>query len=141
MNDERLGIVPLDLADGRSIPLRFTWARIDAVGRDWIVTRLQSVIEGKTGCQAALAELIVLASGGAITAADLFDEDKPVLPFEVSSEALLNAWTLARFGPSGKAAGQPSDPQKSPKTQSNRPWKWHWVSGSTKTGSGDQRPT
>ena len=141
MNDERLGIVTLDLGDGRSIPLRFTWARIDAVGRDWIVTRLQGVIEGKTGCQAALAELIVLASGGAITAADLFDEDKAVLPFEASSEALLNAWALARFGPSGKASGQPSDPQKSPQTQSNRRWKWPWVSGSKKTGSGDQRPT
>lgn len=141
MNDERLGIVPLDLTDGRTIPLRFTWARIDAVGRDWIVTRLQTVLGGKAGCQAALAELIVLASGGAITAGDLFDEDKPVLPFEASSEALLNAWTLARFGPSGKVSGQPPDPQKSPRTQSNRRWKWLWVSGSMKTGSGDPHPT
>ena len=141
MNDERLGIVSLDLPDGRAAPLRFTWARIDAVGRDWIVTRLQSVIEGKQGCQAALAELIVLASGGAVTASDLFDEAQPVLPFEVSSDALLNAWALARFGPSRKATGQPLDPQPSPKTQSNRRWKWPWVSGSTKIGSGDQRPT
>lgn len=66
MQDERLGISRLSMPDGREVALQFTWARIDAVGREWIVTQLQAVMTGKPGCQAAMAELLVLASGGDI---------------------------------------------------------------------------
>lgn len=113
MNDARLGIVRLPLPDGRQVALRFTWARIDAVGRDWIVNRFQDVIGGKAGCQAALVELLVLASGGDLTAADLLSDDHEPLPFEESYRALEDAWLMARFGPTRKAAGQPENPQKS----------------------------
>lgn len=113
MNDARLGIVRLSLPDGREVALRFTWSRIDAVGRDWIVDRFQSVIGGKAGCQAALVELLVLASGGALTASDLLSEDIQPIPFEDGFKALEEAWLLARFGPSRKADGQPANPQMS----------------------------
>lgn len=116
MNDERLGIVRLELPDGRSVALRFTWSRIDAVGRDWIVQRFQDAIGGKAGCQAALVELLVLASGGEITATSLLSEEQEPLPFEAAYKSLEEAWLLARYGPSRKARGQPENPQKSPTT-------------------------
>ena len=60
--DERLGIVRLSLPDGRTVPLRFTWARIDAVGREWIVKQFETIIAGKDGCQAAMAEMLAAKS-------------------------------------------------------------------------------
>ena len=116
MNDSRLGISRLPLHDGREVALRFTWSRIDAVGRDWIVERFQSVISGKPGCQAALVELLVLASGGVLTASDMLSEDIEPIPFEEGFKALEEAWLLARFGPSRKADGQPANPPKSRRT-------------------------
>lgn len=73
--DDRLGIARLQLHDGREVAIRFTWSRIDAVGRDWIVERMQAVVAGKAGCQGALTELLVLASGGVLRAEDLMSED------------------------------------------------------------------
>lgn len=113
MNDARLGIARLPLPDGREVALRFTWSRIDAVGRDWIVERFQSIINGKPGCQAALVELLVLASGGVLSATDMLSEDIEPIPFEDGFHALEDAWLLARFGPSRKADGQPANPPKS----------------------------
>ena len=111
MNDARLGIVRLPLPDGRQVAIRFTWARIDAVGRDWIVERFQDVINGKPGCQAALVELLVLASGGELSASDMLSDEKEPLPFEEAYRALEDAWLLARFGPTRKASGQPENPR------------------------------
>lgn len=111
--DARLGIVRLSLPDGRAVPLRFSWDRIDAVGRAWIVERFEAVIAGGEGCQQALAELLVLASGDEVKAAEMFDTSASPMPFELVSAALLEAWHLARFGPNGKADGQPTNPQKS----------------------------
>lgn len=110
--DERLGIVRLPHG-GRVIPLRFTWARIDAVGREWIVKQFETIIAGKDGCQAAMAELLVLASGAELTATDLLNEDGEPLGFETAFKALEDAWTLARFGPTRRPAedGQ-ENPQK-----------------------------
>lgn len=113
MNDSRLGIVRLPLPDGREVALRFTWARIDAVGREWIVQRFQDAIDGKAGCQGALVELLVLASGGELTAAAMLSDDEEPVPFEEAYRALEDAWLLARFGPTRKAPGQPENPRKS----------------------------
>lgn len=110
-SDERLGIVRLSLPDGRAVPLRFTWARIDAVGRDWIIAALTRMIEGKAGCQEAMAELLVLASGGEIKASDLFGDEGPALGFETAYRAIEDAWLLARFGPSRKPEDAKPNPQ------------------------------
>ena len=113
MNDARLGIARLSLPDGREVALRFTWSRIDAVGRDWIVQRLQDVIAGKAGCQAALVELLVLASGGELKATDLLSDEQEGVAFEPAFRAIEDAFLLARFGPTRKATGQPENPRKS----------------------------
>lgn len=113
MQDERLGISRLSMPDGREVALQFTWARIDAVGREWIVTQLQAVMTGKPGCQAAMTELLVLASGGEIKASEVLTEDAPVVGFEEAYKAIEDAWLLARFGPTRKASGQPENPPKS----------------------------
>lgn len=115
--DERLGIVRLSLPDGRTVPLRFTWARIDAVGREWIVKQFETIIAGKDGCQAAMAEMLVLASGGEVSATDLLSEHGEPLGFETAFKALEDAWTLARFGPTRRPAEDgPANPQKTRRT-------------------------
>lgn len=115
--DERLGIVRFQYGE-RTIPLRFTWPRIDAVGRAWIVKQFETVIAGKDGCQAAMAELLVLASGGEISATDLLSEDGEPLGFETAFKALEDAWLLARFGPTRRPAED--GPENPPKTR--RTW-------------------
>lgn len=121
VKDDRLGIVRLSLPDGRTAPLRFTWARIDAVGREWIVEKFAAIIAGKAGCQAAMAELLVLASGGAIETSELLSEDgETLVGFEAAFEALNDAWLIARFGPTRKAPGQPENPPKRRPTRLRR---------------------
>jgi hypothetical protein len=121
IKDDRLGIVRLSLPDGRTFPLRFTWTRIDAVGREWIVEKFAAIIAGKAGCQAAMAELLVLASGGAIETSELLTDDGDTLVgFEAAFEALNDAWLIARFGPSRKAPGQPGNPPKRRPTRLRR---------------------
>ncbi len=110
--DERLGIVRLPHG-GRAIPLRFTWSRIDAVGREWIVKQFETILAGRDGCQAAMAELLVLASGGELTATDLLNEESEPLGFETAFKALEDAWVLARFGPTRRPAESGNEnPQK-----------------------------
>jgi len=122
-SDARMGIARLLLPDGQEVALRFTWSRIDAVGRDWIVDRLQTAITGKAGCQGALAELLVLASGGLLAASDLLSDGREPVPYEAAFKAVEDAWILARFGPARKADGQPGNPQKSRQTWWKRIWR------------------
>lgn len=114
--DDRLGIVRFQYGE-RTIPLRFTWPRIDAVGRKWIVAQFESIVAGGDGCQAAMAELLVLASGGEVSATDLLSEDGETLSFETAFKALEDAWLLARFGPTRRPAEDgPANPQKTRRT-------------------------
>lgn len=115
--DERLGIVRLSLPDGRAVALRFTWARIDAMGRSWIVDAFAKMVKGEPGCQAAMADMLVLVSGGEIQPADVLSEEQPVVGFEVAFKALEEAWLLARFGPARRPAEDgPENPRKSRRT-------------------------
>ena len=141
VSDDRLGIARLPLHDGREVAIHFTWSRIDAVGRDWIVERMQAVVAGKAGCQGALTELLVLASGGILKAEELMSEDFGGLPYETAFTALEDAWTLARFGPTRKADGQPENPRKSHPTWWKRFWQRLSGQASTRDSSGTARPT
>lgn len=115
--DERIGIVRLPLPDGRTVPLRFTWSRIDAVGRDWIVDAFGKMVKGEPGCQAAMADMLILASGHEIKASDLLSEDGPVVGFEAAFKALEDAWAVARFGPTRRPAEDGAEnPRKSLRT-------------------------
>uniref|UniRef100_UPI00289FF983 hypothetical protein n=1 Tax=Brevundimonas nasdae TaxID=172043 RepID=UPI00289FF983 len=91
ISDVRLGVARLPLQDGREVALQFTWSRIDAVGRDWIVERMQAAVAGKAGCQTALSELLVLASGGVLKAEELMSEDAGGLSYEAAFTALEDA--------------------------------------------------
>lgn len=107
--DERLGIVRLPLPDGRMVPLRFTWPRIDAMGRSWIVESFAKMVKGEPGCQAAMADMLVLVSGGEIQPSDVLSNDQPVVGFEPAFKALEDAWLVARFGPTRRPAEDGSE--------------------------------
>ncbi|MEH6676129.1 hypothetical protein [Phenylobacterium sp.] len=106
MSDEHLGIVRLSMPDGRTIPLRFTIGRMGQMGRDGIVTRMQTVIEGLPGDGQALAELLDLTSGGEIKAKDVLEGEQP--PLDLAIFALNEAWALYRFGPARQPEGEGS---------------------------------
>lgn len=102
MGDAHLGIVRLPM-DGRSLALRFTLGRIAPYGRDGITQRLRLVTEGGVGDGQALAELLEIATGGEVTAAELMDQ---VVGVEAALIPLHAAWTLARLGPVARKPGQ-----------------------------------
>ena len=110
MRDERRGIVPLAMPDGRAVPLRFTWRAIDQLGRGGVTALFSKVEAGEPGDMTALAKLIEAASGGELTA-DAILQDPP--PFNDAFVAVLEAWALAARLPQGvKRAENPL----------NRPW-------------------
>lgn len=114
LTDERLGVVRLSLPDGRAVPIRFSWARIDAMGRSWIVDAFGKMVKGEPGCQAAMADMLVLTSGGEIQPADVLSEEGDVVGFEPAFKALEDAWLIARFGPTRRPAEDGSEnPRKS----------------------------
>lgn len=102
MSDAYLGIVHLPY-EGRTIPLRFTLGRIAQMGRETVVMKLALATQGSEGDGQALADLLELASGGEVKAADLVDQ---VVGFDTALIALHDAWALSRFGPKGKPQGQ-----------------------------------
>lgn len=102
MSDAYLGIVHFTY-EGRTIPLRFTLGRIAQMGRETVVKKLALATQGGEGDGQALADLLELASGGELKAADLTDQ---VVGFDTALIALHDAWALSRFGPKGKPQGQ-----------------------------------
>lgn len=97
MSDERRGIVPLPY-DGRMVPLRFTWAAIDKLGRGGVAERLEVAAVGGPGDMTALSELVEAASAGEIEADALMTGE---VPFQEAFEAVLTAWALASRRPAG----------------------------------------
>lgn len=94
------------MPDGRTVPLRFTIGRMGQMGRDGIVSRISSVIEGLPGDGQALAELLDLTSGGEISAKDVLEGEQP--PLELAIFAITEAWALFRFGPLRKPESEGS---------------------------------
>lgn len=102
MNDERLGIVRFPYG-GRTIPLRFTWERIDALGRNGLSEKMEQVDGGDAGGLHALAELLEIGSGGEVSAQAVM-ADPP--PYILAYQAVVDAWLLALYGPNRKAEGE-----------------------------------
>lgn len=98
MSDERRGIVPLAYA-GRTVPIRFTWAAIDSLGRSGVAELLAKAGSGEPGDMAALARLLEAGSAGELKAADLMADGS--LPFTDGYVAVIKAWTAAARRPSG----------------------------------------
>lgn len=98
MSDERRGIVHLAYG-GRTVPIRFTWAAIDRLGRTGVSELLEKAGSGEPGDMAALATLLEAASAGEIKAADLLSDDG--LPFTEGYVAVIKAWSAAARRPAG----------------------------------------
>lgn len=98
MSDERRGIVQLPYG-GRTVPIRFTWAAIDSLGRAGVGELIEKAGSGRPGDMAALATLIEAASAGQLKAATLLADD--ALPFTDGYVAVLKAWTAAARRPNG----------------------------------------
>lgn len=124
MNDERLGIVRLPFA-GRSIPLRFTWRAIDAVGRAGVGELLDKAGQGEAGDMAALARLLEVASDGELNAEEMMNGDAPA--FATAYLAVLQAWTAAVRQPEGEAGTSSENPLLRLWTSSKRLWGRLWA--------------
>lgn len=98
MSERRRGIVQLPLRDGSTVPLRFTWAAIDGLGRSGVTELFARVDSGEPGDMAALAQLVAAASGGALTVEAVM-ADPPA--FNDAYVAVLEAWALAARRPQG----------------------------------------
>lgn len=113
MNDARLGIVRLPLPDGREVALQLTYRALDARGHEWVLERLRAMQKGKAGAQQALAEALDLMSNGQVTAAEVMDAPVHVYPLGHCLKAVLEAWEVAQYGPSGRPASEaPENPRK-----------------------------
>lgn len=99
MSDDRRGVVPLDLADGRTILLRFTWRAIDTIGRVGVTEMIEKVGAGEAGDMSALAKLIEAASNGAVNADDMMDDH--LVSFTHGYVAVIKAWAAAARRPEG----------------------------------------
>ena len=88
------------------MPLRFTWERIDELGRDGVVDRLTKAESGEPGAMRALAELVAAGTGTAT--ADEVMADPP--GFEPAFAACLTAWLLALHGPEMKPKAVDENP-------------------------------
>jgi len=98
MSTERRGIVQLPYG-GRTVPIRFTWAAIDSLGRAGVAELIEKAGSGQPGDMAALAALLEAASAGEIKAPALLADD--ALPFTEGYVAVIKAWTAAARRPSG----------------------------------------
>lgn len=98
MSDERRGIVHLSYG-GRAIPIRFTWAAIDSLGRAGVAELIEKAGSGQPGDMQALATLLEAASAGELRAGALLSCDD--LPFTEGYVCIIKAWTAAARRPSG----------------------------------------
>lgn len=106
MHEARLGIVQLPYGE-RTVPLRFTWRRVDEIGRKALVQLFADAHEGEPGSDATVARLLEIASGGELKAAELID-NPPGLA--VATQALADAWGLYQWGPGGPPKDRPENP-------------------------------
>jgi hypothetical protein len=95
MESLRQGIVHLD-HEGRAIPLRFTWERIDRLGHGGVSDLIAAADSGQPGSLSALATLLEVASGQELSATALLANPPP---FHLAFVAVLEAWALALNGP------------------------------------------
>lgn len=124
-SDERLGIVRLNLPDGRELKLQWTWAAIDRLGNDAIIAKLKTCQRGVKGVGQAVAALLEAASSGAIMAVDVMEAPAAEYPVNRVFDALWQAWALAQYGPDGRPAGDgPENPRKQKQTLFGRLWPW-----------------
>jgi hypothetical protein len=100
VSDERLGIVPLSMPDGRTVPLRFTWRAIDTLGAARVGELLEAAGSGRPGDMTALAALVEAASGGKVSVDDLMNGQAPA--FGPCYLAVLTAWAGATRVPQGE---------------------------------------
>lgn len=116
MNDARLGIVRLPLPDGREVALQLSFKALDSIGHIGVLERFKVLQKGRAGSQTAMAELLEVMSGGAITQADVSDAPVASYPTGVCLSALWAAWELAQYGPSGRPAadGDANPPMRRP---------------------------
>jgi len=125
MNDARFGIVRLDLPDGRSVALQLTYAALDARGHQWMLDSFRAVQKGKPGSASALADLLEVLSGGAITAAEVNAAPAAAYPLGHAMKACWSAWEIAQYGPQGRPA---EDGAENP-PQSRRRTRWSTLFG------------
>lgn len=104
MNDARLGIVRLPLPDGREVALQLTHAALDARGHAWIIEQFRILQKGQAGEATALAGLLAVMSGGAISEQDVQTAPPAAYPLNPCTSACWDAWQLAQHGPSGRPA-------------------------------------
>lgn len=102
--DRRLGIVRVHLPDGRSVPLQFTYARIDERGHGWVSDQFKAVAKGGAGSSAAMAALLDVASGGQIEADGFLAAPMATYPLQPVANGLWEAWSLAKNGPDKEVA-------------------------------------
>lgn len=114
MNDAREGIVPLNLPDGRAVPLQLTYAALDAKGHDWLLEQFKTMQKGRSGGSTALAEALEVMSAGQIKAADVLAAPMAAYPLAVCLKAVWTAWELAQYGPQGRSVeADTANPPKS----------------------------
>lgn len=124
MNDAREGIVRLTLPDGRTIPLQLTYQRMDVRGHGWVLEALDQVRRAKSGSSQAVADLLEVLTGGAVSAAEVMAAPAAAFPLGLCTPAIWKAWELAYHGPEGRQeATTPADPKK------RRPTLWGWLTG------------
>jgi hypothetical protein len=99
VSDAHLGVVRFSF-EGRATPLRFTLRRL-TIGWGGTVELMQASLTEGPQALSAVADLMVMASGGEISRDDVLDRFSG-LDFERALVALHEAWALFRFGPSMK---------------------------------------
>ena len=104
MNDARLGIVRLDLPDGRAVALQLTHAALDAKGHAWVIEQFKVLQKGQPGEASALAGLLSVLSSGAISEEDVRSAPPAVYPLNPCTAACWEAWQQGQHGPSGRPA-------------------------------------
>lgn len=113
--DQRLGIVRLPLPNGREVALQVTYRDIDRHGPDWALERFKTIQKGKAGASTAMAELLELFSGGALTAEEIMSAPAAAYPMSPCLKSAWDAWSLAQYGPDGRSADDgDANPRKRP---------------------------
>lgn len=81
-----------------------------------MIERLETMAKGKAGAQTALAELLEVASGGAILSSEVMGAPLAAYPLSPSMKALWSAWEIAQYGPNGRPAkdGPENPPSRRP---------------------------
>ena len=113
MNDERAGIVRLELPDGRTVSLQLHYAAMDVRGHGWIIEQLEVLQRAKGGSDRAIADLLEVFTGGEIVSEQVMAGSAAAYPIGPCTRAIWSAWGLAFHGPTGRPA-EDSEPDPQP---------------------------